>query len=256
MIKEKSIAEIKDLLSGLEVSTELMDSLRRDHRKGVQQLFNRYSKQMEVDESERARFSRMLDFDLNNLHEHHILAGVDEAGRGPLAGPVIAAAVILPYSQKIPYQINDSKQMTPSQRESVFSEILDCLFDYGVGIVEPDIIDKINIYQATILAMRKAIGSLKHKPDKVLIDGLSIPSLDILNRKVIKGDQKSAAVAAASIIAKVTRDRLMREYAKVYPEYGFDKHFGYPTKAHREVIINVGVTPIHRRTFSGVKECI
>ncbi len=256
MIKEKSIAEIKELLSGLEASNELMDSLRKDHRKGVHQLFNRYLKQLKIADSERARFSRMLDFDLNNVSEHNVLAGVDEAGRGPLAGPVIAAAVILPYGQKLPYQINDSKQMTPSLREMVFSEIKDCLLDYGVGIVEPDIIDEINIYQATVLAMRKAIGSLNPKPDRILIDGLSIPALDIPNRKVINGDQKSAAVAAASIIAKVTRDRLMTEYARVYPEYGFDKHFGYPTKAHREVIIKEGVTPIHRRTFSGVRECI
>ena len=182
------------------------------------------------------------------------VSGVDEAGRGPLAGPVVAAAVIL-SEEIIIDEVNDSKKLTPKKREILFDKIKTQSLSYGIGIVDNEIIDKINILQATFLAMKQASSKLKIKPDIVLVDGNhKIPGLEIKQESIIGGDAKSQVIACASILAKVTRDNLMLEYAKQYPQYLFEKHKGYGTKAHIEAIKKFGACPIHRKTFAPVSD--
>ncbi len=179
-----------------------------------------------------------------------LICGIDEAGRGPLAGPVVAAAVILPEDEDFIY-LNDSKKVTEKRREVLFEQIVSKAVSYGIGIVPHDIIDGINILQATYEAMRKAVENMETPPDVCLVDAVEIPGLDIYQVPIIKGDAKSISIAAASILAKVTRDRMMSELADKYPEYGFEKHKGYGTKAHIEAIRKYGPCPEHRVTFIG-----
>ena len=176
------------------------------------------------------------------------ICGVDEAGRGPLCGPVVAGAVILPKNCDILY-LNDSKKLSEKMRDTLYEEISKRAIAWGVGIVSPERIDEINILQATYEAMRIAIGNLSVTPDILLNDAVTIPDIDIMQVPIIKGDAKSQTIAAASIMAKVTRDRIMAQYDELYPEYGFAKHKGYGTKAHIEAIKEYGPCPIHRRTF-------
>lgn len=177
-----------------------------------------------------------------------IICGIDEAGRGPLAGPVYAAAVILPKGHIIE-GVNDSKKLSEKKREQLFDKILDECVSFGIGIADEKEIDEINILQATFLAMRRAVDNLSVKPDIALIDGNKKPGLDIEQWDIVKGDSKSASISAASILAKVSRDRYMLEMAEKYPEYQFEKHKGYGTKLHYEMIEKYGVSPIHRKTF-------
>lgn len=179
---------------------------------------------------------------------YEIVCGVDEAGRGPLAGPVYAAAVILPKGHIIE-GVNDSKKLSEKKRDELFDKVIDECAAYSVGIATEQEIDEINILQATFLAMRRAVEGLNVKPDIALIDGNKTPGLDIEQRAIVKGDGKSANIAAASIIAKVSRDRYMLEMAAKYPEYQFEKHKGYGTKLHYEMLEKYGVSPIHRKTF-------
>lgn len=179
---------------------------------------------------------------------YEIVCGVDEAGRGPLAGPVYAAAVILPKGHIIE-GVNDSKKLSEKKRDELFDKVIDECIAYGVGIATEQEIDEINILQATFLAMRRAVEGLNVKPDIALIDGNKTPGLAIAQRAIVKGDGKSANIAAASIIAKVSRDRYMLEMAEKYPEYQFQKHKGYGTKLHYEMLEKYGVSPIHRKTF-------
>ena len=181
-----------------------------------------------------------------------IIAGVDEAGRGPLAGPVVAAAVILPKNHTIKGLI-DSKKLTSIKRENIYNEIIK-VSDYGIGIVSHKTIDRVNILQATFKAMNKAILNLNQKPDKSLIDGYGLPNQIIKNEGVIGGDDLIECISAASIIAKVTRDRIMLNIDKVFPEYGFAKHKGYGTKIHMESLKINKASPIHRKSFKPVKE--
>ncbi len=176
------------------------------------------------------------------------VAGVDEAGRGPLAGPVCAAAVILPENAVID-GINDSKKLTEKKREKLFEVIKETAIAYSIEFVSPEIIDQINIRNATSLAMHNAVFNLSTKPDFVIIDGSDNFEYDIPYRYVVKGDAKSQSIAAASILAKVSRDRLMLELSEKYPEYGLEKHKGYGTKAHMEAIQKFGVSEIHRKSF-------
>ncbi|MBM6684370.1 ribonuclease HII [Faecalicatena contorta] len=176
------------------------------------------------------------------------ICGIDEAGRGPLAGPVVAGAVILPKDEQILY-VNDSKKLSEKKRELLYDEITERALAVGVGIVGPERIDEINILQATYEAMRLAVGQLEMRPDILLNDAVTIPGIDIQQVPIVKGDAKSVSIAAASIIAKVTRDRLMREYDQVFPEYDFASNKGYGTKSHIEALKALGPTPIHRRTF-------
>ena len=198
-------------------------------------------------EAEIKRTELMKEFD-REYKIYGTICGIDEAGRGPLCGPVVAAAVILPDEYNILY-INDSKKLSETKREEVYKEIDKYAVAYGVGIVSPERIDEINILQATYEAMRTAIHKLSVTPDILLNDAVTIPMVDIKQVPIIKGDAKSQSIAAASIMAKVTRDHLMEEYDKLYPEYGFAKHKGYGTVAHIKAIKEYGPCPIHRRTF-------
>jgi ribonuclease HII len=183
------------------------------------------------------------------------IAGIDEAGRGPLAGPVVSAAVILPTAFHDP-EITDSKKLSPQKRERLFAKIYARAVSVGIGIVDPVVIDRINILQASLLAMAMAVKNLAPQPDHLLIDGtFPIPS-DVSQQPIPKGDALSISIAAASIIAKVSRDRLMQKYHHYYPQFDFPQHKGYPTRAHKEAIRKFGCCPIHRRSFKGVKEYI
>lgn len=177
-----------------------------------------------------------------------VICGIDEAGRGPLAGPVYAAAVILPKGH-IVEGVNDSKKISEKKRDLLFDKIIDECVCYSIGIASEQEIDEINILQATFLAMRRAVEGLEIKPDIALVDGNKKPGLDIAEQTIVKGDSKSANIAAASIIAKVSRDRYMLEMAEKYPEYQFEKHKGYGTKLHYEMLEKYGISPIHRKTF-------
>lgn len=179
---------------------------------------------------------------------YKLIAGVDEVGRGPLAGPVVAAAVIMPEKFDIP-GIDDSKKLSEKKREELFEVIKEKAVAYSIGIVDHNIIDEINILQATKLAMKKAIEALPKQPDYILFDAVKIEDINIPQQAIIKGDAKVLAIAAASIIAKVTRDRMMVGYAQEYPWYAFEKNKGYGTKAHYEGIAAKGTCPIHRMTF-------
>ena len=181
------------------------------------------------------------------------IAGIDEAGRGPLAGPVVSAAVILPPVFALP-DVIDSKKLSAKKRARLYDKIYDAASSIGIGIVDPIEIDRINILQASLLAMAMAVDNLSPQPECLLIDGTFRISSQLPQKPIIKGDSLSVSIAAASIIAKVTRDRLMESYDFYYPQYGFCQHKGYPTKAHKAAIRKFGCSPIHRRSFRGVKE--
>ncbi len=198
-------------------------------------------------EKELERLSLMWEFE-RQYEDCAWICGIDEAGRGPLAGPVAAGAAILPKDCQILY-LNDSKKLSESRREELFLEIQEKAIAWSVGIVGPERIDEINILQATYEAMRQAIAKLDPAPQVLLNDAVTIPGMMIPQVPIIKGDAKSVSIAAASILAKVTRDHMMEEYDKEYPEYGFAKHKGYGTQAHIAAIKEFGPTPIHRRTF-------
>lgn len=200
-------------------------------------------------EEELARLEAMKEYE-RKYDGYGSICGVDEVGRGPLAGPVVAAACILPIDETFIY-LNDSKKVTEKRREALYEQIVSKAISYGIGIVSHDIIDEINILQATYLAMGRAVNNMNIRPNVCLIDAVTIPNLDkdILQVPIIKGDAKSVSIAAASVLAKVTRDRLMVELGSKYPEYGFEKHKGYGTKAHAEAIRRHGPVPEHRRTF-------
>lgn len=181
------------------------------------------------------------------------IAGIDEAGRGPLAGPVVSAAVIIPISLQN-FGIYDSKKLTPKKRDYLYEKIYDLAVSVGIGIVDPFEIDRINILQAALLSMAMAVENLAPQPDCLLIDGTFSISSALPQESIPKGDALSVSIAAASIVAKVTRDRLMKRYHQDYPQFEFSKHKGYPTKAHKQAIRQFGCCPIHRRSFKGVKE--
>lgn len=200
--------------------------------------------------AELERLGKMKEYE-RSRSDYALICGIDEAGRGPFAGPVAAGAVILDLNdpgKEILY-LNDSKKLSEKRREMLYDEICTKAVAWGVGIVDNHVIDEINILQATYKAMRLAIEDLGVKPDFILADAVHIPGIDIPQEGIIKGDAKSVSIAAASIIAKVTRDRIMLEYDKLYPEYGFASHKGYGTKAHIEALKKYGPLDIHRKTF-------
>jgi ribonuclease HII len=184
-----------------------------------------------------------------------LIAGIDEAGRGPLAGPVVSAAVILATAFH-DHEITDSKKLSPKKRERLFNKIYDRAVAVGIGIVDPVEIDRINILQASLLSMAMAVENLDPQPDHLLIDGTFPISSELSQQPITKGDALSISIAAASIVAKVSRDRLMQNYHHYYPQFDFPKHKGYPTRAHKEAIREFGFSPIHRRSFKGVKEYV
>ena len=247
----KSISEIKAELENADKDTgeSLLELCKKDTRKGVLKLVEKYEKQKAAMAEELERLKKMHEFE-DKYSEYEYIAGIDEAGRGPLAGPVVAASVILPKDCEILY-LNDSKQLSAKRRDELFDEIKQKAIAYGIGIVSQGRIDEINILQATYEAMREAIGRMSEKqnPDLLLVDAVHIPDVDIKQVGIVKGDAKSVSIAAASILAKVTRDRFMVEMDKLYPEYGFASHKGYGSKSHIEAIKKHGASPIHRQTF-------
>lgn len=246
---EKKLANITD------DKDPFIASLREDERIGVQKLLTNWRKKRERQQAEKDRIEQMKKYE-RELREQGLsyIAGVDEVGRGPLAGPVVAACVILPEDFFIP-QINDSKKLSGKQRDELYDKIMEQAIDVGIGVVSSEEIDRMNILQATIKAMLEAVDSLKITPEFLLIDALEIPAL-IPQMKIIKGDAKSVSIACASIVAKVYRDRLMEQYSKEYPQYHFAKNAGYGTKEHLEALKKYGPCPLHRKSFSPIKEMI
>lgn len=218
-----------------------------DERAGVRKCVEAARKRMESLEREKLRTEKLWEYERGYSGYSHI-CGIDEAGRGPLAGPVVAGAVILPKDCDLLY-INDSKQLSEKKREELYTAILEKALCWGVGYASPQRIDEINILQATYEAMREAISKLHPQPDLLLNDAVTIPQVSIRQIPIIKGDAKSISIGAASIIAKVTRDRLMREYDRLFPGYGFAKNKGYGGEAHIEALKKYGPTPIHRKSF-------
>ncbi|TDI32798.1 MAG: ribonuclease HII [Acidobacteria bacterium] len=232
------------------VPADVLRDLSTDPRRGVQSLLARARRQAGRNRQRRQRAVELL------RHEKPLwrrgltrIAGIDEAGMGPLAGPVIAAAVILPPGSILP-GLDDSKVLTRRQREAMFVQLQGLALGIGVGRAEPAEVDRLNIYQAGLLAMTRAVAALPQAPDYLLLDARSLPDLAIPQESLIGGDRRSASIAAASVVAKVTRDGLMAQYEKDYPGYGFKRHKGYPTADHRRALLRLGPTPIHRRTFT------
>lgn len=243
--------EIKEMYQAATVSMlpEFIEKFSEDERQGVKNLVDKAKKQLELLKKEKERLEGLKAYEYQ-YGEYEYICGIDEVGRGPLAGPVVAGAVILPKDCDILY-INDSKKLSEKKREELYAEIMEKAVATGIGYATPGRIDEINILQATYEAMREAINNLKVKPDILLNDAVTIPQVDIKQVPIIKGDAKSISIGAASIIAKVTRDRLMVEYDKVMPEYGFASNKGYGSAMHIEAIKKYGPTPIHRRSFIG-----
>lgn len=245
----ESIQEIKERFKNTQVQKlpALCEAYKADERKGVQKLVEQGEKRIQALEKEKERLKQMREFERKYEHLGYV-CGIDEVGRGPFAGPVVAGAVILPPDCEILY-VNDSKQLSEKMREQLYNEIMEKAISVAVGYASPQRIDEINILQATYEAMREAVSKLEVKPQILLNDAVTIPQITIPQVPIIKGDAKSISIAAASIVAKVTRDRLMREYDKIMPKYGFASNKGYGSKEHIEAIKKYGPTPIHRKSF-------
>ncbi|MDC7295153.1 MULTISPECIES: ribonuclease HII [unclassified Butyrivibrio] len=248
-----SISEIKACLQNSVTGSDLqcfIDTFSGDERAGVIKLVETARKKLDNLSKEIERIYKMSEYE-RQYADYGLLCGIDEVGRGPLAGPVYAAAVILPKDCDILY-LNDSKKLSEKKREELYDVIMEKAVAVGIGSNEAERIDEINILQATYEAMTKAVNSLNPKPDALLIDAVHIPQLEQYKQvSIIKGDAKSVSIAAASIVAKVTRDRLMKEYALKYPQYGFDSNKGYGSADHIAALKKYGPCPIHRRSFIG-----
>ncbi|MBO4457543.1 MAG: ribonuclease HII [Butyrivibrio sp.] len=249
----QSLNDIKNILKEsvtVDALKSFISQYESDDRAGVKKLVETAEKRIDSIEKELARLKEMRKYE-NENRQFGLLCGIDEVGRGPLAGPVYAAAVILPEDVDIMY-INDSKKLSEKKREELYSEITEKAVAVGIGHSSEKRIDEINILQATYEAMTMAVSELSVKPGALLIDAVHIPQLEEYKQiSIIKGDAKSASIAAASIIAKVTRDRIMKQYAEEYPQYGFDSNKGYGSAEHIAAIKKYGPCPIHRRSFIG-----
>ena len=245
----KPIDEIKRELNGTqpEELQAFIAAYRTDERQGVQKLILSAEKKYEKYCNERKRIEGLKKYE-KEYDNYTYICGIDEVGRGPLAGPVVAGAVILPKDCDILY-INDSKKLTAAKREELYDVIMEKAVATGIGMAGPERIDEINILQATYEAMRKAIGKLNPQPDLLLNDAVTIPKVSIRQVPIVKGDAKSISIGAASIIAKVTRDRMMEAYEDIYPGYGFASNKGYGSAEHIAALKRLGPTPIHRATF-------
>lgn len=252
----KTINEIKLLLADLtELSNPLFAELENDARLGVKKAVQSRKKQILAVTAEEERLEKMLEFE-KSLYAQGIewIAGIDEVGRGPLAGPVVAAAVILPKNCKIS-GLNDSKQVPKAKHREIFNEIQRKALAIGIGRVDNEKIDAINIYEATKVAMLQALTALSKKPEHVLIDAMTL-KMELPQTKIIHGDARSASIAAASIVAKVTRDDLMTQFDARYPGYDFSHNAGYGTAKHLTALSNLGITPIHRQSFEPIKSLL
>ena len=248
-LAKMTIKDIERLFAEGPVTAELLDACRLDGRKAAGTILRRYERA----QREKERLLSLYDYERQAWAQGlELVAGVDEAGRGPLAGPVSVAAVILPHELELPH-LNDSKKLSPERREELFAEIQEKAIAIGTALVDARTIDRVNIYQATINGMYEAVFSLKPEPQQVLVDAVPLAALTMPSRSIVKGDAKSASIAVASIIAKVTRDHLMDEYDKEYPEYGFAAHKGYGTAQHMEALRKYGPCPIHRMSFEPLK---
>ncbi len=244
-----NITEIKKKFAeaSLEQLSDLTAEYESDERDGVQKLVKAAKKKIEAHEKEIARSYKMFAFE-RKYADNEYICGIDEVGRGPLAGPVVAAAVILPKNCDILY-LNDSKQLSEKKREELFDEIMEKAVAVGIGMADEKVIDEINILNADYEAMKQAISKLSVTPDILLNDAVTIPGVDIPQIPIIKGDTLSGSIAAASIIAKVTRDKLMVEYDSIYSGYEFAKNKGYGSQFHIEALKKLGPCPIHRKSF-------
>ncbi len=250
-----TLSEIRELLAASPVR-EILEELSLDPRPGVQKLLLSYERKLEREQKELARLNCMYNYE-NKLRQEgrRYIAGVDEAGRGPLAGPLVVAAVILPEGRLF-YGLNDSKQVKEKLREQLFDEIMEEAVSVSVEIINVEIIDKVNIYQATLTGMEKVLLSLPVRPNCALIDAMPLTKLPFPTISLIHGDSLSASIAAASIVAKVTRDRIMAGLDELYPGYGFLGNKGYGTAQHMEAIAAMGATPAHRKTFEPLKSLL
>lgn len=243
------INEIKQLFSEAdkEAIKQLMIAYENDERAGVQKLIKSYQKKQVQLEAEIARTECMKEYEYTYAACEYI-CGIDEVGRGPLAGPVVAGAVILPKDCDILY-LNDSKQLSAAKREELYEIIYEKAISVGIGMADVETIDRINILQATYVAMRAAINNLSVTPELLLNDAVTIPQVSINQVPIVKGDEKSISIAAASIVAKVTRDRLMASYGDIYPGYHFERNKGYGSAEHIDALKKIGASPIHRQSF-------
>ena len=249
--KKLTVKEIEKRLEAMSLQERenYLSDLLNDPRKSVRAIGTQIKKKQEQFLEEKKRIDQLCYYE--NIFRgkgYEWIAGIDEAGRGPLAGPVVAAAVIFPHPIWIE-GIDDSKKLTPKKRESLFEIIQEKAISVGIGISDHTLIDRTNILFATKMAMLEAIEKLSPKPECLLIDAVTLPDIPMEQMSLIKGESKSISIAAASIVAKVTRDRIMDRYHEIYPEYGFNQHKGYPTKQHYLNIERYGVTEIHRKTF-------
>ena len=247
----QNIGEIKKILQNTKPSElqPFIEEYSKDERTGVKQIVSSAVKKKEAYEKELLRLDDMMIYE-RKYFDFNAICGIDEAGRGPLAGPVVAGAVILPKGLKI-LHVNDSKKLSAKQRDELYDEIMEKAVSVGIGFASHTRIDEINILQATYEAMRNAVSQLTPTPDVLLNDAVRIPELTMRQVPIIKGDARSVSIASASIIAKVTRDRMMTELAKKYPEYGFESNKGYGSAEHIEALKKYGPCEIHRRTFIG-----
>lgn len=250
MEQEKKIKSIREEYEAADdgMLPSFVEEYIRDGRPGVSKIVNQAQKRMEKLRVERKRLEHLRHYERLYQDSYPMICGIDEVGRGPLAGPVCAAAVILPTDCEILY-INDSKKLSERKRELLYEEIMEKAVSVGIGMVSPAVIDEVNILQATYIAMRAAINQLEVAPDILLNDAVTIPDVKIKQIPIIKGDAKSISIGAASIVAKVTRDRLMKEYEDIMPGYGFAQNKGYGTKEHIQAIKTLGPSPIHRQSF-------
>ena len=248
-----TIKEIKEQLASIQrLDDPLLTEWEQDSRSGVIQAIAKRKKEIQKRLDEDERLEGMLAYEKEcYAREIELIAGVDEVGRGPLAGPVVAAAVILPKGCKIS-GLNDSKKIPKSKHKEIYEAVLQNAIAIGIGVKDNHVIDQVNIYEATKLAMMEAIGQLEPQPQHLLIDAMKL-DLPIPQTSIIKGDANSLSIAAASIVAKVTRDQMMEEFDKEYPGYDFAKNAGYGTTNHLAGLHRLGVTPIHRRSFEPVK---
>lgn len=247
-----TIKEIKALLNSGQVSSDELEQLKSDSRSGVQKLLASYQRKQEKLAKKKSAFLERFTYEKKFWQKGQIVAGVDEVGRGPLAGPVVTAAVIIDDHFDL-LDVNDSKKLSPQKRLALYPKILSEAISVAVGVKSPQVIDQINIYEADRQAMAEAVLDLDQKPDALLVDAMNVP-VDLPQVKLIKGDAKSNSIAAASIVAKVFRDKLMDDYAKIYPQYDFPYNAGYGTAKHLAALKKYGPTPIHRKTFAPVSD--
>lgn len=248
-----TIKEVKERLAMIdELDHPLFEELGKDARAGVQSAINKRKRELQKQVEEDLRLEKMLAYEKELYAQGvQLIAGVDEVGRGPLAGPVVAAAVILPKNCKIP-GLNDSKKIPKSKHQAIYQAVLDQALSIGIGVKDNRVIDQVNIYEATKLAMLEAIQELELQPQHLLIDAMKL-ELPVSQTSIIKGDANSLSIAAASIVAKVTRDQMMAAYDQEYPGYDFAQNAGYGTAKHLQGLEKQGVTPIHRRSFEPIK---